>query len=201
MRTAARWLFFNSLLVRGGKEQLLATKEEFDCFLANVERRAFRMCEYATANPDDAFDLMQDTAFDFVRRYRQRPAEEWSVLYFRILQSRITDWHRRSIVRNRFRVWFGKRDEEDAEDQLQNLPDRYSPDPAESLVRRDMTDRLHAALRGLPLRQRQAFLLRAWEGMSVEQTASVMGCSAGSVKTHYFRAIQVLRQLLEEFRP
>jgi RNA polymerase sigma-70 factor, ECF subfamily len=159
------------------------------------------MCELATGNPDDALDLIQDAACDFVRRYATRPAEEWAVLYYRIVQSRITDWHRRSTVRNRFRVWFGRNDEDDTEDPVQTLPDREGPDPAESLVRRDMADKLQKALRQLPLRQRQAFLLRAWEGLSVEETATVMGCSGGSVKTHYFRAVQVLRQVLEEFRP
>lgn len=184
-----------------GKEQLLVTRDELDLFLSHVERRAFRMCELATGSPDDALDLMQDAAYEFVRRYAVRPAEEWPVLYYRIVQSRITDWHRRSTVRNRFRVWFGRNDDDDGEDPVQTLPDRGRPDPAESLVRSDMTERLQTALRRLPLRQRQAFLFRAWEGLNVEETATVMGCSSGSVKTHYFRAVQVLRQVLEEFRP
>lgn len=159
------------------------------------------MSRFATGDTDDALDLVQDAMCDFARRYSARPAAEWGVLFYRVLQSRITDWHRRNIVRKRFRVWFGPDpDGEEGEDRLQNFADPAAPGPAELLSRRDTAEALNKALTELSLRQRQAFLLRAWEGFDVAQTAAAMGCSEGSVKTHYSRAVHALRDLLEEYR-
>jgi RNA polymerase sigma-70 factor (ECF subfamily) len=160
------------------------------------------MARMASGNPDDALDIVQDTMFHFARLYANRPEGEWNVLFYKILHSRITDWYRRTAVRRRFHDWFGKPrdDEADEEDPMARVADSTSPDPAEGVMRQEFTGALQAALRKLPLRQQQAFVLRAWEGFDTAQTAQAMGCSEGSVKTHYSRAIHALQIKLEEFQ-
>ncbi|RMH36494.1 MAG: RNA polymerase sigma factor [Nitrospirae bacterium] len=172
-----------------------------DRFLAGVERRAFRMAQLAVRNRDDALDIVQEAMAVLVQRYREREASEWGPLFYRILQSRVADWHRRQWVRTRWRTWFAGSQDDDLssrEESWEQLPDVGMPDPSEALAQRRAAAAIECALRELPLRQRQAFLLRAWEGYDVARTAQAMGCSEGSVKTHYSRAVQALRKRLAD---
>jgi RNA polymerase sigma-70 factor, ECF subfamily len=178
----------------------LDSKRALDRFLAGVERRAFVMARTATRSPEDAMDLVQEAMLKLVRHYGDRDESEWAPLFHQILQRAIYDWYRRTRVRNRWRHWFSAEDEESG-NALENQPDPLDLSPE----RANQNDRamvaLESAIAKLPLRQQQAFLLRAWEGMDVEQTARAMKCSAGSVKTHYFRALQALREQLKDYWP
>ncbi|TQV86278.1 RNA polymerase sigma factor [Exilibacterium tricleocarpae] len=180
------------------------TKQALERFLASAERRARYMARIATGNDEDALDIVQDTMLELVRRYSNRPAEQWRPLFFTILGSRITDWHRRQSVRNRWRLCLDKLgldNSGEAGTGIDQLPDPQGRQPWQELHREDGLGRLGKAVEKLPLRQQQAFLLRAWEGLSVAETAAAMGCSAGSVKTHYSRATHSLRASLEEYVP
>jgi len=169
-------------------------------FLQGAQARAFRIARFATRNNEDALDLVQDAMFKLVEKYSGRPETEWPPLFYRILHSRINDWHRRNSVRNRFRGWLGSAEDE-TEDPLQTVPDPHGCSPeAESETSEGMT-KLQEALAALPLRQQQASLLRAWEGLDVKQTAIAMSCAEGSVKTHCSRAIHSLRAQLGEHWP
>jgi RNA polymerase sigma-70 factor, ECF subfamily len=171
---------------------------ELDTFLRGVERRALRHVELAGLSRDDALDVLQDALLAFVRRYRTRPPAEWPLLFWRVLDSKLVDAHRRRSLVGRWFGWLGLGDgDEDAEDPIAALPDPAEPGPAARLGDREASAALELALRSLPLRQRQAFLLRVWEGLDVAQTAAAMGVSEGSVKTHLFRALQTLRARLE----
>jgi RNA polymerase sigma-70 factor (ECF subfamily) len=172
----------------------------FDAFLAGVQKRAFIMARFAAGNDDDALDIVQDAMYVFVRTYAGKQSTEWPPLFRRTLQSRITDWHRKNVIRERFRTWLGGGEKgEDDDDTVERFPDPSSPDPLAELMRSGLGEAIQGAVRRLPLRQRQAFLLRAWEGLDVAETAQAMGCSTGSVKTHYFRACGALRTLLAEY--
>ncbi len=155
------------------------------------------MAEIATGNKEEALDILQDAMFKLAEKYADRDAREWGPLFTTILQSRIKDWYRRNQVRNRFRSWFSSK-EEDQEDPIQQAEDEKARTPEQLLQSDRRVDELDVAIHALPLRQQQAFLLRTWEGYSVEETAKMMKCSAGSVKTHYSRAVHTLRDKLDE---
>jgi RNA polymerase sigma-70 factor (ECF subfamily) len=169
-----------------------------DEFLKTVERRALRMAELATANRDEALDLVQDAMFGFVRHYAGKPGSEWMPLFYRVLDNRLNDWHRRRQVRTR---WIDRLVRAtDEPDPVALAPDVNDPGPLLRLAGSEAALALDVALRALPLRQRQAFLLRVWEGLDVAATARAMACSQGSVKTHLSRALAALRRALEAYQ-
>lgn len=175
----------------------LYRNQALDCFLAGIERRAFRIANIATGDADEAMDLVQDAMLKLVQRYSTRDEAEWGPLFHTILQHRIRDWYRRTKVRNRWRQWLGQGEESDEQcDPLESVADTSQPSSDKQLALKQATVALEQAVRTLPFRQQQAFLLRAWEELDVAQTAAAMGCSQGSVKTHYFRAVHTLRKLL-----
>ena len=162
-----------------------------------MEKRAFRIAQIATSNSDEAFDIVQDAMYKLVEKYSGKNEEEWPPLFHRILQSRIRDWYRRNTVRNRFRSWLSSSND-DNEDPIQTVEDMAGRNPEMQLQSSRSMEALETALQHLPLRQQQAFILRAWEGLNVRETASAMSCAEGSVKTHYSRAIHSLRETLGE---
>ena len=171
-----------------------------EAFLASVERRAWRVAEIALHDPDEALDVVQDAMLRLVRHYSGKPADEWPPLFWGILRRRITDIQRRRTVRNRVMVWIGHGKNEDGEDlPAWDAPD-LGPDPPRALAARQAHAAMSKAIRSLPRRQQQAFLLRVLEGLDVADTAKAMGCSDGSVKTHLSRAMDALRTQLEDWR-
>jgi RNA polymerase sigma-70 factor (ECF subfamily) len=68
--------------------------------------------------------------------------------------------------------------------------------PADQLEQSQVMATIEDAVKALPGRQREAFMLRYWEELDVSETAKVMGCSEGSVKTHCSRATHALAKVL-----
>jgi RNA polymerase sigma-70 factor (ECF subfamily) len=166
-------------------------------FLAGVERRAFRIARMAVRDDDDALDITQDAMIRLARSYGARPVDEWKPLFYRILNNGIRDFMRRRRVRSRVMAWLPGRasGDDDPADPIESAPDPAGG-PADLLEGAQALDALEAGLAALPERQREAFMLRALEGMDVADTAVSMGCSEGSVKTHYFRAVHALKDRL-----
>lgn len=179
---------------------VLEQTRELEKFLAEIERRAFRMAQVALRDADDAMDVVQDAMLKLARNYAQRPSAEWRPLFYRILENGIRDLQRRRTVRKKFMVWLpGPKEDPDneAQDPLEGVADGAAAVP-DQLMRDEAMQKLEASLRDLPARQREAFMLRNFEGLDVAETASAMGCSEGSVKTHYSRAVHALREQLGE---
>ncbi len=174
--------------------------QSFDHFFANIERTAFKMAQIALRNEDDALDAVQDAMLAMVRSYVGHPADQWRPLFYRILQNRVRDVQRRRSVRARVMSWLptGNDEDDEATDPFAQVASAELQ-PVGRLQVDEAIQALQDALGELPERQRQAFMLRNFEGMDVAETASAMGCSDGSVKTHYFRALQVLRAKLGDY--
>ena len=189
----------NNLGVERSRDQELMTSRALEQFLASVEKRAFKIAQLGLRNDDDALDAVQDAMMNLVQSYGSRASEEWRPLFFRILANRIRDLQRRRTVRGRIMAWLPARDAEDDDDfdPIAQAPSA-EPTPVKRLELDEAIGALELAIAELPPRQQQAFLLRNFEGLDVSDTASAMGCSQGSVKTHYFRALESLRARLGE---
>jgi len=187
------------------REQSTGTKtlqreRQLNQFLAAVERRALRIAEIGVRDRDEALDLVQEAMIKLARNYADRPEKEWTPLFYRILQNGVRDWHRRQKVRNRVMVWFGRgASGEDDYDSTANTPDPAGRSPELQLQTQEAMQRLELAIAELPGRQREAFMLRTFEGLDVAGTAIAMGCSEGSVKTHNSRAVRALRDKLGDY--
>ncbi len=155
------------------------------------------MAEIATQNPADALDIVQETMIKLVEKYANKPSEQWKPLFYRILQNRITDHFRSRTIQRRIFFWKSpQRNDEEFEDNISRASDYITPE--REVIGQKNIESVIGSLKNLPLRQQQCFMLRSWEGLSVKETAKAMGCSEGSVKTHYSRARESLKKSLEE---
>ncbi|WP_430232408.1 RNA polymerase sigma factor [Nitrosomonas communis] len=186
----------------------MATRQEFADFLSEIELRAYKQALFAVLDEHVALDIVQDSMMKLIERYADKPLEELPPLFQRILQNTIRDYYRRQKSRSMWITLFSAFKSDDDEkgnedyDLLETLPiaeDSYgNNDPHKELEQSQLLNLVEKGLKTLPARQREAFLLRYWEGMDVSETAKVMGCSEGSVKTHCSRAVHTLATLLEK---
>lgn len=180
-----------------------ASEEPIAGFLAGIKSHAVRKAIYAVRDEQAAWDIVQDAMLKLVEKYGHRPSAEYPMLFQRILQNTIRDFFRRQKIRTphtatSFFVLTDFTDDNDAIESLESCCDMDDPAYAIDAARR--LQAIQEALEKLSARQREAFLLRYWEEMDTAETATIMGCSQGSVKTHCSRAIQALSIYLEGAR-
>ena len=182
----------------------MATPQELANFLEEIEKRAFKTAFYAVRNEEHALDIVQDTMIKLAENYGDKPQPELLPLFQRILHNTINDFFRRQKVRNLWVSLFSslqnQQDYDDEVDPLENIAAESgtsaSETPPEQLARQQTLTIIENELKKLPLRQREAFIMRYWEEMDVTETALAMGCSEGSVKTHCSRATHTLATAL-----
>lgn len=183
----------------------MASDKELSDFLQSVERRAFKQAAFAVRRDEAAFDIVQDAMIKLAEKYGDKPAAELPMLFQRILQNTIHDFFRREKVRNTWVTLFsglrGNGDDSDQYDVLETFEAEEGSVAAESsedkVSRDQVLNAIDAEVQKLPGRQREAFLLRYWQDMDVAETAAIMGCSEGSVKTHCSRATHTLAHALK----
>jgi RNA polymerase sigma-70 factor (ECF subfamily) len=182
----------------------MASQQELSSFLASVERRAFKQALFAVRNEETALDIVQDAMLKLAEKYAGNPANEWPMLFQRILQNVIHDHFRRQKVRNLWTTLLsalnpGREDED--QDPLEFLESQGYLGQAESAAteaeRAQILRIIEAEVARLPARQREAFLMRYLQDLDVAETAAAMGCSEGSVKTHCSRATHTLAAALK----
>lgn len=181
----------------------MATEQELSDFLKSVEKRAFKRSIYHVRNEESALDIVQDSMMKLAEHYGDKPAAELPMLFQRILSNCTLDWFRRQKTRNALfsnMSDFESASEDGEFDLLETLNGHSDSDQTESTensAQRAQTLRgIESEIQELPTRQREAFLMRYWEELDVAETATAMGCSEGSVKTHCSRAIQALGKAL-----
>ncbi|PUE07274.1 RNA polymerase sigma factor [Limnohabitans sp. T6-5] len=181
----------------------MASEAELSEFLKNVEKKAFKRAYYHVRDEDAALDILQDSMIKLCNSYGDKPIAELPMLFQRILSNTVLDWFRRQKTRNALfsnLSDFGTDDADGEFDLLEvssSAADNGTSESAEDWIGRVQTlEHIETAIMNLPARQREAFLLRYWEEMDLAETAAVMGCSEGSVKTHCSRAIQALSKTL-----
>jgi len=126
-------------------------------FLKDIERRAFHMARMATGSRDDALDIVQDAMYKLVEKYSAKSADEWRPLFYRILNSKITDYYRRNGVKNRLisLASWGMKPDELGGDLIDRAEGRNSETPDQMLVRELQIKQLTTAVKKLPTRQRE----------------------------------------------
>ncbi|MCM5679778.1 RNA polymerase sigma factor [Schlegelella sp. S2-27] len=181
----------------------MASERELSDFLKSVDKRAFKRVLYAVRDADAALDIVQDAMIRLAEKYGDRPTAELPLLFQRILSNATTDWFRRQKVRDAVVQSFSSFESSDPDGDFDLLETLESLDASagtesasDSVSRLQLLRTIEIEVEKLPPRQREAFLMRYWEELDVAETAAVMGCSEGSVKTHCSRAVHALARAL-----
>ena len=169
-----------------------------DAFRVLVEHHAtavFRLAYRMTGNETDAEDMVQET---FLRAWREIARFDGRASFgtwlHRICSNRTVDFLR---ARNRWQPAAAPSSDPDQDyDPFRNLATEL-PSPERSAQSAQASAMLQPAIAALSETERTAFILRHYEGLSIEEIASALGVQPGAARHSIFRAIRKLRKTLE----
>ena len=174
-----------------------ARSGDSDAFRLLVEqhsRAIFRLAFRMTGNEQDAEDVVQET---FLRAYKQLDRYEarssFSTWLYRIASNYSLDLMR---MRNRHESRRERGTDEENRDILQSIP-LDTPGPDRLMYGEEVKEKVNAAMNELSAQERTAFVLRHFEGLSIEEIGEALGTGANATKHSIFRAVQKLRRSLE----
>lgn len=181
-----------------GSAVALAQSGDSDAFRLLVERHSrnvFRLAFRMTGHEQDAEDVVQET---FLRAYKQLKNYEARSSFATWLY-RIASNYSLDLIRSRKRHQDRREvnmNHEEQIDIMQSIPGT-SPTPERIVFSAQVKDRVNAALDDLSPQERHAFVLRHFEGMSIEEIGASLGTGTNATKHSIFRAVQKLRRSLE----
>lgn len=205
---AAKTVFLNPMDAEVPTGEYVTRQTQLNDFLTEVQNKAYHVAWGALWDKETALDVVQESMMRFVEYYRDKPDKEWPALFRTVLNSKINDQRRKRLLSNTKRkllslTGLGLADTGEDEKMIEaDLPsmqhDEGISDPEAGVTGSQLKHQITRALATLAERQRQVFLLREQLGLSIRNTAEILGCSENSVKQHHFRALRALRGLLSE---
>ncbi len=159
-------------------------------FLREQQKQAYAIALVSVQQESDALDVIQEAMMAFVKSYSHKPQDSWRPLFYRILQNKINDHHRRQ--KSWLRNFFSHQDKDDLVAEQAS----EAPDPLSVLDTLEQGNEMISVIKNLPRKQQQVIMYRHWQQMTVNETAEVMQISTGSVKTHLFRATQKIKSMI-----
>lgn len=172
-----------------------AAAERFGDLVRLWQRRALRLALHYLGNAADADDAVQDAfvkLYGHMTSYRaDSPFDAW---FTRILVNACLD---RAKARSRARRWFLPAGGDDAaQPGALETAVAAGPSPERRLLVAAKWTELAAAVRTLPTRQRDVFLLCHLDQQAPSDVAAALGMSPATVRVHLFRALRKLRAAL-----
>ena len=166
------------------KRYLAGDNGAIEKVVVKYQRYVYSLVYRITNDIEEAKDLTQET---FIRAIK-------GIKNFRMESSFKTWLYRIAVNTSLYHIRQNKSDEI----ELEESTPANQTSALSTIIETEKKDHIKNSLNKLPERQRLAVILRVYEGMSCSETAKVMGCSTGAVKTHYHNSVKRLREIFKE---